>query len=112
MYHTSLRATTGQMVFGCEMILNTPFISDWEAIRLRNQKPIDKNNQLEDKNCKPHTYRIRNKLLVRNKKANKYEELYVGPYPINQVWEYGNVTIRWGAVKECINNIWIKPYHE
>ena len=30
-------------------------------------------NQLENKNYKPHTYRIQDKLLVRNKKSNKYE---------------------------------------
>ena len=37
-------------------------------------KKIDKINQLENKNLKPHTYRIQDKVLVRNKKLNKYEE--------------------------------------
>ena len=55
------------MVFGRDMILNTPFIADWEAIRLRNKKIIDKNNQLENKNRKTHAYRIREKVFVRNK---------------------------------------------
>ena len=52
---------------------------------------------------KLHTYKVREKLLVSNKKANNYEDLYVGPYPINQVWTNGNVTIRRGAVQERIN---------
>ena len=58
----------GQLVFGRDMILNTPFIEDLETIRLHKQKIIDKNNQLENKKRKPHTNRIRDKLLVRNNK--------------------------------------------
>ena len=49
---------------------------------------------------------------MRNEKSNKYEELYIGPYPITQVWKNGNVTLHWGDVKERINDIWIKLYNE
>ena len=66
------KASPGSLVFGRDMISNTPFVADWEYIRLRKQKIIDKNNQLENKNSKPHIYRIQEKFLVRNKKANKY----------------------------------------
>ena len=37
-YHTMLQATTGQMVFRHDMILNSSFIADWEAIRTRKKK--------------------------------------------------------------------------
>ena len=80
-----LQAIQGQIVFGRDMIINTPFIAYWGTIRRLKSKIIDKNNQLENKNCKPHTFRIRDKVLVRNKKANNYEEPYIGPYPITQV---------------------------
>ena len=73
---------------------------------------IDKNNQLENKNRKLHTYIILDKVLVRNKKANKYEDPYVGPYPITQVYANVNITIRRGAVQERMNIIWNNPYHE
>ena len=43
------------MVFGINMILNTPSISDWGAIMRHTQELIDRNNQLENKNRKPHT---------------------------------------------------------
>ena len=52
---------------------------------LRKQKIIYKYNQLENKNRKPHTYIIRDKVLVSNKKSNKYEDLYIVPYLITQV---------------------------
>ena len=111
-YHTTLQATPGQLVFGNDMILNTPLISDWGDIRQLKLKLIEKNNQLENKNRKPSTYIIQDKVLVRNKKGNKYEDPYVGAYPITQVWKNLNVTIRWGAVQERINIKWIKIYHQ
>ena len=67
-YHTTPQSTPGQLVFGRDIILNTLFIAYLGAIRLRKQKIIDKNNQLENKNRKPHIYRIWDKVLVRKKK--------------------------------------------
>ena len=32
-YHTILKATPGQLVFGRDMILNIKYIADWEAIK-------------------------------------------------------------------------------
>ena len=40
-YHTTYQATSGHLVFRCEIIINTPFISDWEAIRRRKQEIIE-----------------------------------------------------------------------
>ena len=102
-YRTTLQVMPVHPVFGCDMVLNTPFIAEWGYIRLRKKNIIDKNNQLENNNHKPHTYRIQEKLLVHNKKANKYEETYVGNYPITHVWTNGNITILCGAVQEHIN---------
>ena len=38
----------GHIVFGRDIILNTPFIAAWEAIMIRKQKIIDINNQIEN----------------------------------------------------------------
>ena len=37
-FHTTLQNTPGQLIFGRDIILNTPFIADWEAIRLHKGK--------------------------------------------------------------------------
>ena len=66
-YHTTLQATPGQLVFGRDMVLNTPFIADWEAIRLRKQKIIDKNNKMENSKRKEHVYLVQDQVLFRNK---------------------------------------------
>ena len=71
-----LKAIPRQLVFGRDMILNTPVITDWESNRRRKILRIDKNNQNKNTNRKPHNYRLRGKVLVRNKKAKKYEEPY------------------------------------
>ena len=42
MYHTTLQAMSGQLVLGHEMILNNPFITEWEVIRRRYKQIIDK----------------------------------------------------------------------
>ena len=52
------------------MILNTPFIADYKYIRRRKQRTIDNNNQKENINLKPHTYRVQEKVLVCEKKNN------------------------------------------
>ena len=36
-YHTILQAMPVQLVFGRDMILNTPFIYDWWSIRRRKK---------------------------------------------------------------------------
>ena len=67
MYHTTLQAISGQLVFGGDMILNTPFIEDWGAIRRLKQQLIDKDNKNINKDRKSHSYKVRKKLLARQK---------------------------------------------
>ena len=55
-YRTTLQSMTVQLMFGRDMILNTLFIYYWESIRRRKQLRIDKNNQNENANQKPHKY--------------------------------------------------------
>ena len=64
MYHTTLQDTLVRMVFGHDMILNTPFVDYWESSRRCKQELIDKNNQHENKNRKPHNYRVCEKVPV------------------------------------------------
>ena len=50
------------------MILNNPLINDLWYIRRRKQQLIDKDNWNKNENRKPHTYRLRDKVPVHNKK--------------------------------------------
>src|SRR6476660_6676409 len=44
-YHTTLKKTPGQLVFGCDMIFNIQHVANWEYIRLNKQCQINKNNK-------------------------------------------------------------------
>jgi hypothetical protein len=47
-FHTTLHNTPGQLVFGCDMILNVKHEANWEYIRARKQNIIVKNNKAEN----------------------------------------------------------------
>ena len=46
-YHTTLRATPTQLVFGRDAILNIRHKADWNYIKNQKQKLINKNNERE-----------------------------------------------------------------
>ena len=64
MCHTKLQATPIQLVFVHGMIFENPFIVYLEAVVIRKQQPINKKNQNENINHKPHYYTVREKVLV------------------------------------------------
>jgi hypothetical protein len=47
-YHITLQATPAQLVFGRDAILNVHFEADWNQIKNRKQKLINKNNIKEN----------------------------------------------------------------
>ena len=55
-YHTTLKATPMQLVFGRDAILNTTFEANWKYIKDNKQKRIHKNNLQENKSRISHTY--------------------------------------------------------
>jgi hypothetical protein len=48
-YHTTLQKSPGQLVFGRDMIFNIQHTANWEYIRARKQRLIQKNNNNENK---------------------------------------------------------------
>ena len=90
-FHTTLRKTPGQLVFGRDMILNIKHEAHWEFVRKRKQELIEKNIQAENAKRTPHTYRIGDQVLIRRGTESKYETPYKGPYTIAKVNENGTV---------------------
>ena len=85
------------------MILNFKHEANWECIRKRKQKFLEKNNQAENAKRTPHMYRIGDQVLIRRGTENKYETPYNGPYAITKVNENGTVRIRVENVKVTYN---------
>ena len=68
------------------MILNIKHTANWEYIRQRKQKLIEKNNKAENAKRKAHDYQEGDRVMLRKGSENKYEQPYSGPHPI-QEWD-------------------------
>ncbi len=82
-FHTTLRQSPGQLVFGRDMIFNIKHVANWEYIRQRKQQIIDKNNQRENARRVKHVYSVGDQVLLKRGTENKYETPYKGPYEVN-----------------------------
>ena len=109
-YHTTLRATPGQLIFGRDMILNMHYIADWTVIKACKQQLICKNNIIKNSRHIPYQYKVGDMVMLENHRANKYEQPYKGPYLIMQVNTNGTVHLKIGAVIDTINIRCIHPY--
>ena len=112
-YHTTLKATPMQLVFGRDAILNTKFEANWEMIRKNKQRRIKYNNEQENKKRKDYTYQVGQKVLVKTEQNRKYgKNPYQGIYEVTEVHNNGTVTLRKGAVTQTFNICMIHPYLE
>ena len=103
-HHTTNRASPGQLVFGRDMIFNTPYHADWDEIARNKQKIINKSNVAENAKRLEYDYEIDDEvLIVRDGHFRKLEGPYLGPYSIVQVYTHGTVRIRRGTITERIN---------
>ena len=110
-YHTTLKATPMQLVFGRDAILNTKFQANWNYIKNSKQKLIQKNNERENAKRKNYQYAIGQMVLVKDEQRRKFgQNAYIGPYAIENVNDNGTVRIRKGNVSDIINIRQIKPY--
>ena len=74
MYHTTLCATPGQLVFGRDMILNMQYLADLTVIKACMQQLIHKNNIIENSKHTPHQYKVGDKVMLEN---NHTQKIYV-----------------------------------
>jgi len=111
-YHTTLKKSPGQIIFGQDMIFNIEHIANWEYIRANKQKIIHKNNILENSTRSPHDYSVGDKVMLRKGSENKYEQPYSGPHTILHVGKNGTVCLQVGAIIDTVNIRCIEPYKE
>ena len=112
MYHTTLQATPGQLVFGRDMILNLHHIANWKSIQARKQDIINKNLWKENDKRINYDYAVGDKILLARQDASKVERPYDGPYKVVRVHTNGTIMIQKGAVTMRINIRHTIPYHD
>jgi hypothetical protein len=64
-YHSSLAASPGQLVFGCDMIINAVYLANWKDLHARRDIQICHNNSCENKSHIPHLYAPGNSVYIR-----------------------------------------------
>jgi hypothetical protein len=64
-FHTTLKATPGQLVFGRDMVLPIKFMADWGAIEQQLQKEMGRNNRRENASRIRHDYKVGNKIQLK-----------------------------------------------
>ena len=112
-HHSTLDATPAQLIYGRDMILPIQHVAEWEYIRTRKQKTIDKANVRENKSRVDYDYSIHDKILITNKDIQrKLDSPTKGPFLVEKVHTNGTVSIKRGAVIERINIRNIKPYFD
>ena len=70
--------TSGQLIFGRDMILPMKNKTDWELIGHHNQAQINKDNTRKNRIIAPHDYKVGDKVMFNNKlcKNEKYHIRY------------------------------------
>ena len=87
-------------------------IADWRYIRQRKQKQINKGVPCEKTTRIDHNYRVGDKILIKNRSAYRYENLFRCLYKIIQTWTNGTATLRAGEIRHRINIRNIKTYND
>ena len=111
-FHTTLKATPGQLVFGRDLIFNIKHIANWKAIQEQKQKLIHLNNRRENSKRIQHKYSVGDKVLFRNKRARKYETPYGGPFKVTETFTNGTIRLQMGAIEDVVNIRHVTPFKE
>ena len=111
-YSRTRGATPAQLIYGRDMIFPIQHIADWEYIRQRRTKAIQKANTAENSKRKSYDYSVGNQVLILNTDIQrKLNSPTQGPFRILRVFANGTVSIQRGAVTERLNIRRIAPYH-
>jgi transposase InsO family protein len=63
-YHTTLKKSPGQLVFGRDMIMNIQHTANWEYIKQNKQERINQNNQKENSKRINYIYIIGEQVML------------------------------------------------
>ena len=104
----------GALAFGRDMLLDIPFIADWEAVRKKRKLIIDENLWPTNQKRRRFDYQPGQEVLVRRQGIlRKLDKRFDGPFQIAKVHVNGNVTIKRSPyIFERINIKRIKPYRQ
>ncbi len=119
-FHTTLKASPGQLAFNCNMILPTSFAANRYAINSCKQAQSQSATNAKNHKSIPHEFCLNNKVLICHDTGNPYlgklPKPTQGPYKIIDVQQLpinGTILIQWSLTSvECINIRQLLPFFE
>jgi hypothetical protein len=113
-FHTTLKATPGQLVFGRDMVLPITFMAYWGEIEQQRQKEMARNNRRDKASRINHDYKVGYKVLLRKpgKHLRKLEAPRKGSHTVTEIYTNGTLHIKKGNVNERVNIGRLFPYFE
>ncbi len=106
------KASPGAAIFGRDMLLDIPFIADWQKIGEHKQQLADLNNAHENEGRIDYDYQVGQKVLLRKEGIlhNAESRCHKKPWLITSVHTNGTVTVQQGNKIDRMN-IWrVKPF--
>ena len=111
-FHTTLKATPCQLVFGRDLILDASFTANWSAIVAHKLRQAQIDNARENKSRIAHSYAVGDLVLIQLNKRTlpKLACPTEGPYRVIKVHLNGTVVIQRGSYAETINIRRLLPF--
>ena len=94
----------------CDMILPIKNKIDWELVCQQKQTQINKDHICKKSKIFYQDYKVRDKFILNNDAAYKYETPYKGPFLITQCWDNFTVTLQCSATTIRYHIRRIKPH--
>jgi hypothetical protein len=97
-YHTVLKASPGAAIFGRDMLLDIPFIADWQKIGKFRQRLTDLSSARENKGRIDYDYEVGEKVLLQKEGilCNAESRWHEKPWLITTVHTNGTITVQRG----------------
>ena len=120
----ALRATTntvtkyssGQLIFGRDMLIHQSDIVDWDTVRSRKRAQQIRDNERENSKRANYTWKVGDKCLivtsVDERKGKLLKFKHKGPYDVIKVNNNGTVRIKSKNFEETINIRRLSPFNE
>ena len=110
-FHSTLKATPGQLVFGRDMLLDLKFEPNYTQTWAQKQQRINYDNIRENSKRVTYDYKVGNYVYVlRDGNYRKLEGDKQGPYRVTEVFTNGTIRIQKGIVNERINIRRLTPH--
>ena len=109
-YHTTLQASTIQLVLGRDSNLNITHVAGQGKNRQRKQERINCNNKREHKGCNNHQNKLGDKIIFRRKKNSNNELEFMGSFLVTQINYYSTVRFQKLIINDATNIRRIKPF--